>query len=121
MPAYTQFHFNESIKGKSFHLSSSVSSIGSESLTIQQPAYILIFLFFIINDLISILLSNSPFQSILRKDPQYGPLPYFSISLSLWQDLNFGAPVIEPPGQQAASKSTQLLVFFNFPLITDVR
>ena len=73
------------------------------------------------NDLISILLSNSPFQSSFKNEPQYGPRSYSSNSKSLWHDLNLGAPVIEPPGQQAFSKSIQFLPSFNFPLITEVR
>jgi len=81
----------------------------------------LIFLFLIKNDLISILLSKSPFQSSFKNEPQYGPRSHSSNSNSLWHDLNLGAPVIEPPGLQAFSKSFQFLPFFNLPLITEVR
>ena len=68
-----------------------------------------------------ILLSRTPSQFIFNIDPQYGPLAVGSSSYNLLHALSFGAPVTEPPGQHASSKSTQVLFVLSLPLTTEVR
>ena len=74
-----------------------------------------------INDRIRILLSRMPSQLIFNIEPQYGPLAIRSSSYNLLHALSLGAPVTDPPGQQASSKSTQVLFVLSTPLTTEVR
>ena len=96
--------------GRIFQFNSSASSEAFESATIPHPACALKVLSLITTDLSRILLSRCPSQSLFKNDPQYGPRAIGSSSFNLLQALNLGAPLIDPPGQQAYNRSIHCLL-----------